>query len=103
MRVVLRVPGLGLAKSGFIVQMLYGMSGCIDTHNLTRFNLHRRRFACGTKATDRRRIGEYNDMVGRLGGTARLWDEWCIYVADRDANYVDADHVSRLHLTPLEG
>jgi hypothetical protein len=102
LRCVMQIPGIGLAKGGFILQMVYGISGCIDTHNITRFGLHERHFQTGSKATDFRRIPDYNAFVRKVGGTARLWDDWCAYVSDRDANYPSAEYVSRLHLTPLE-
>lgn len=100
---VMRIPGIGLAKAGFILQMAYGVSGCIDTHNLTRFNIPMRQFSTGNKAVDRRRVRAYNAMINSLGGTASLWDSWCQYLADHDpANYATAQRVSELHLAPLE-
>jgi hypothetical protein len=102
LRLMLTVPGIGLAKGGFILQMCYGMSGCIDTHNLTRLGIPERRYRSGHKAVDRGRIADYHDVVKGAGGTARLWDDWCTYLAERDANYPSADYVSRLHLAPLE-
>lgn len=101
LRVLMTVPGLGLAKAGFTLQMIYGISGCIDTHNIARFNLPARQFQSGQKSVDRRRIPAYNAMVDRLGGTEALWDDWCEYVAARDGSYLNADHVSQLHLAPL--
>jgi hypothetical protein len=105
------IPGIGPAKAGFIVQMAYGLSGCIDTHNLTRFGLTDRTFRCdasgGQKVSPNRRrklIARYNQFCYSTGGTAFLWDSWCAYVAERDpVNYRDADYVSALHLAPIGG
>jgi len=99
------IPGIGPAKAGFIVQMAYGLSGCIDTHNLTRFGLHHRAFHCpkGTRAAHKL-VSRYNQFCYNTGGTAFLWDSWCAYVAERDpVNYRDADYVSALHLAPIGG
>lgn len=101
LRTMLRVPGIGLAKGGFMLQMCYGLSGCLDTHNVTRFGLPERRYASGHKDTDTRRASEYNEVCARLGGTAELWDTWCEYLAERDGRYLSAQEVSRLHLAPL--
>lgn len=97
------IPGIGCAKGGFIAQMIYGVSGCLDGHNLKRFEIPYGRYKVAGTSCRRRStlITEYNEVCRKLGGPQSLWDSWCCYVADRDANYVDADHVSRLHLTPL--
>lgn len=102
LRTVMRVPGIGLAKAGFVLQMAYGISGCLDTHNLARFGIPPRRYASGQKAVDRRRIAEYNDVCQRLGGTAHLWDSWCEYLAETQlGRYDSAEQISGLHLAPL--
>lgn len=101
------IPGIGPAKAGFIAQMAYGLSGCIDTHNLTRFGIPERAFR-GREAKYswprvRAVIRDYNIMIRKLGGTAALWNGWCAYLAERDpVNYATADLVSSLHLVALE-
>jgi|HubBroStandDraft_4_1064222.scaffolds.fasta_scaffold01644_8 hypothetical protein len=97
------VFGLGLAKAGFIAQMIYGVSGCIDTHNLERFDLPISMLKLNGASVRRasKMIHKYNQVCRDSGGTQALWDTWCCYLADRDVNYPDADYVSRLHLTPL--
>ena len=104
------LPGLGLAKGGFVAQLAFGLSGCMDTHNIKRFGLgaraveyaarNRKRKAC--PKFRRRVVAWYNALVYRQGGTERLWDGWCEYVAREQSNiYVDAEHVSRLHCEAL--
>lgn len=103
--IVSSIPSIGPAKGGFIVQMIYGVSGCLDGHNLARFNIPERAFRLDRALRPGRRsavIHDYNRVCRQLGGTRALWDSWCAYLADRDANYNDAEHVSRLHLTPLK-
>ena len=101
LRAVMQCPGIGLAKAGFILQMCYGISGCLDSHNLRRYGIGERYYATGTKATDRRRISEYNETCRKLGGTRALWDTWCTQLAETDGRYLSANEVSGLHLAPL--
>jgi len=35
-----KIPGLGLAKAGFVMQLSIGMAGCIDSHNVTMFGVN---------------------------------------------------------------
>ena len=99
--VLTEIPCLGPAKAGFVCQMIYGLSGCIDTHNLVRFGLPPRPW----RIDNRRRhatLRDYNAFCHRIG-TAALWDGWCTYLAARDpVNYPSAERVSALHLAPLE-
>lgn len=103
----LEIPGIGLAKAGFIVQMIYGRSGCIDTHNLMRFNLPLRAFReihpRSRSRTVMRKVRLYNETVEACGGTETLWNTWCEYAARvqprgiyREASMADA--ISALHL-----
>ena len=103
--IISTIPCIGPAKGGFIAQMIYGVSGCLDGHNLERFGIPERAFRMDRRLRPTRRsavIRDYNRVCRKLGGTEALWDSWCAYLADRDANYHDAEHVSRLHLTPLQ-
>ena len=100
-----RVPMLGPAKAGFVTQMVYGLSGCVDTHNLARFDLPLRHFEVNKRNPNRVRaiVRDYNAFCRKVGGTAALWDGWCQYLAERDpVNYPSAERVSKLHLVPLE-
>lgn len=101
------IPGIGFVKAGFIAQLVYGVSGCIDTHNCSRYGIDPETWHCRTEAAYRKaRVGGaaagYNRLCASLGGTAQLWDTWCEYVAARGtAGTYDADAVSALHLAPL--
>ncbi len=102
---LMRVPSLGPAKAGFVAQMIYGLSGCIDTHNLARFNLPARAMEVHKRnpARCRATLRDYNAFCRKVGGTEALWDGWCAYLAERDpVNYPSAYRVSELHLAPLE-
>lgn len=98
------LPGLGLAKGGFAIQLCFGLSGCIDSHNLKRFGIPVSRFKAArykgakTQKTKNRIIEEYHAACKRAGGTAALWDGWCAYVAEHSqAAYTTAQDVSRMH------
>lgn len=100
------LPGLGLAKAGFTAQLIYGVSGCLDTHNLDRLGIDattfshfkRRRTVRGRLAF----VARYNAAVEAAGGTAALWDTWCCFIAARrPLIYLNADVVSGLHVAAL--
>lgn len=101
------LPGLGLIKGGFMAQLCFGLSGCIDRHNCARFGYNERDFAAHRFKALRRdgsrlfMVQEYLEMVRSCGGTAQLWAEWCEYVAARDKRYGDAVTVSALHCVAL--
>lgn len=100
------VPGLGPAKAGFVCQMVYGLSGCIDGHNLERFGLRERTFRYEKYWSARYRrtiVRSYNAFCRKVGGTKKLWDDWCAYVHKLDpVNYPSPEYVSELHLAPLK-
>lgn len=85
---VITWKGLGLAKGGFFLQMMFGVSGCMDSRNLDLFEINNRAFRTDhlTKAkpsTRMRKIRSYHNFIKRLGGTARLWDIWCDLYAEQ--------------------
>ena len=103
------VPGLGLIKAGFLLQMAYGLSACLDTHNLKRFNIPTRAFRSDkfkelrTAKSRRRKVKKYRDTCEKFGGTAKLWDTWCAYMAEKFyATYSNPDMVSSLHCEALD-
>ena len=104
LHILTSITGLGCAKAGFVAQMVYGVSGCLDGHNLARFQIPLQTFKIAGAAPRRRSalIHDYNRVCRKFGGTQALWDSWCEFLAGRDANYAgNPDYVSRLHLTPL--
>ena len=95
------IPGLGAVKAGFAAQLLYGISGCLDSHNMVRFGIDKRKFRLwGLKNPVRKAaiINAYNSVCRALGGTEYLWDSWCEHLAKVDfGRYDSAEMVSRLH------
>lgn len=110
MREFLKVPGLGLAKAGFLCQLLTGHAGCLDMHNVERFNLDstvlqipRRKKLADQLAVIDNRIAFYLRLCELCGGSERLWDEWCELLNDKVSTFHDAEDVSRRHWIYLLG
>ena len=81
------IPGIGCAKAGFLCQLLLGTGGCLDIHNLRKFNLK------PTQSTDK-----YCENLVKVGlTTEQLWDDWCQYVYVRDGRFTSPNHVSFVH------
>lgn len=112
------IHGIGLAKAGFCAQLIYGVSACLDSHNLERFGISESKIHSSTfkklktLKTRWKWIARYCDFVDMCGGTESLWDSWCAYVHQRpDATgfrmngnrtvYHSAFHVSGLHCESL--
>ena len=100
------LPGFGPVKAGFVCQMAFGLSGCIDSNNAKRFGINLRYwhawdFKHSSLRVKRRKVARYNDTVRRLGGTRALWDGWCSFVSQRDGR-LSPDEVSALHTSALE-
>ena len=83
-------PGLNLAKAGFVAQLAYGCAGCLDSVNARRLSLPPAWFASASsfrmkrQTTPARRLALarwYCETCERLGGVARLWDEWCAEIS----------------------
>ena len=95
------VPGLALAKAGFVLQLLYGAAGCLDTRNLKEFGVKEIRWDKNAKIEARYKAASlYLDLCNRLGGCEFMWDNWCGGVARQykksyagDASKVSAEHV----------
>ncbi len=98
--------GLNCAKAGFACQLVYGVSGCLDTVNISRLKLAPRFCAnFGQLKTPRARLARaklYNAMIARVGGTERLWDAWCAAMAHRYPERFSTPHAaSQWHLVCL--
>jgi hypothetical protein len=106
MKIFLRVPGLGLAKAGFVCQLTAGLVGCIDTHNIRMYGIDEKLLKLPTslksETLKKNRIEKYINICHNLG-TEALWDKWCTYLATKNTHWVDANHVSEVHLTYLKG
>lgn len=121
------VPGLQLPKAGFVLQLTTGQSGCMDVHNVRRLKIEESTLKmskpsiadiiAGKPIAPRRlsnqmaRVKAYNEAVDAAGGSAKLWDEWCVYMETKGKHHkrypqpkngatADALHLSHLGLAP---
>ncbi len=107
---LLDVPGLGLAKAGFVMQMMFGRVGCMDVHNVRRLykvNVADVTFSKSAKLeTKKKKVMNYVSLFTGARTTEKIWDSWCEQVMWNQCNrgrFSSADEVSRLHLTVLTG
>ncbi len=101
------LPGFGVVKSGFAVQLLFGLGGCLDTHNVERYRLNAQKFKdlkrLKTWAARYKQIDYYQKLLHKLGGAEKLWNSWCAYVAEKEAGYSSPEYVSELHSIAILG
>lgn len=91
------VPGLGIVKAAFTLQLMGHDIACLDSHNIKLEKCHPRAFGCrGAKA---KAYADYQvkKYLALAGGRAReLWDRWCTNRAEWYETTPDA--ISALHL-----
>ena len=98
-RVLTDCPGLGLAKAGFVAQLMGYDVACIDSRNIKRDGRKRDDYKVSNKASPRfaRALARY---VADTGGRSEYyWDVWCEDVAQNLG--VRAETVSAMHLAIL--
>lgn len=98
------LPGLGLVKGGFMVQLIFGRVGCLDMHNIVMLDIPASRFKGDRYKTAKREVTrqavlqEYLDACRGGGGCEVLWNNWCDYVAElRPNKWSSGDAVSAAH------
>lgn len=103
LKALVQVPGLGLAKSGFVAQMLGFNVACFDSRNMKFLGMDKRKwrydadYSPGILAW---KIEEYIDLSRKLGGAEYFWDRWCTSVAED--NFETPERVSRMHLAAVQ-
>ena len=104
---VATVPGLGLVKAGFVLQLVAGSAGCLDSHNMERFGLNVNAFKYGSNASDalkRKKALAYLDACWKAGGCESLWNGWCDYVAAQQPKHWHSGFdVSAMHESAILG
>ena len=110
MLVLTDVPGLGVVKAGFVMQMMFGRVGCIDVHNLRRFYKVSEKdvqfVKTATDNTKRVKIDNYVNICRGNRSTQKLWDQWCEQLTDKKCNkskFSSGDEVSAFHVQALVG
>ena len=110
MKIFLKIPGLNLAKAGFVCQLVAGLVGCMDIHNIKTYGVEAKSLEynknCKTSRGidyNRKKLIKYINLCHDYG-TEYLCISWCSLIADKyPRDFVDGDHVSELHYTYLTG
>lgn len=120
--IISTIPGIGLAKAGFVMQMLKGSIGCLDTHNLVLYkdtirDLLRDNPKGLFKDHPKYKLffkEDYNTKSNPLKnfkweplgytticntiGTEFLWDEWCNVIHQKyPSRFMSSTNVSEYH------
>lgn len=91
------VPGLGLVKAGFCLQLAGYDVACLDTRNVRREGRNPRAFRTDGKPPTARKLDAY--LRETEGKAQAYWDAWCVDVAHARGSEPDA--ISALHLAIL--
>tara|TARA_R100001530_G_scaffold68397_1_gene48665 strand:- start:961 stop:1458 length:498 start_codon:yes stop_codon:yes gene_type:complete len=94
----LEIPGFGLPKAGFCVQLVAGKAGCLDVHNIRKY-LPNEDARKGTPSwlqtsgnsikTKRKKAIMYLELCDAIGGARFLWNQWCDHISSEPwAKYV---------------
>jgi len=106
MQIFLRVPGLGLAKAGFVCQLTAGLVGCIDVHNIRMYGIDPNHLKVSMKVKNKEliktKISNYINICHAIG-TEKLWNNWCEYLSTKNKTWRDGFHVSEVHEQYLMG
>ena len=99
---LMAIPGLGIVKGAFVLQMLGHDIACLDVRNIQREGLNPRAYrsdGMGRKsgAAFERKMARY--IAQTQGRAAELWDRWCTEVA-KDYGY-SADQISWMHVDAI--
>ena len=109
MIIFLRVDGLGIPKAGFCCQLIAGLVGCMDVHNIRMYNLNAKDFKLNpnpktdkANRANKLKIWNYIELCEDYG-CANLWNSWCEFLATKSKQWQDGNHVSEVHYTYLIG
>lgn len=95
--VLCRVPGLGIVKAAFVLQLMGYDVACLDSRNVKREGRNPRAFASNGRKTTVAFACKIDRYLGEVEGKAReYWDAWCEDVAG--AYKMTPEAVSALHL-----
>lgn len=99
MALLCAVPGLGIVKGAFVLQMLGHDIACLDVRNVQREGLNPRAYTSHHKTSKRwsQLIAQYVEQT--QGRAQELWDVWCHDVAGTYG--LSAEKISEMHLTAI--
>lgn len=102
LQLLTEIPGLGIVKAAFVLQMMGHDIGCIDSRNIARLGLNPREWrsdGAERKETPafKRKIARYVEFTG--GRAEELWNDWC---EDAGKEYsLNAETISEMHLVVI--
>jgi hypothetical protein len=102
-RTLVELPGFGIVKAGFWLQLVLGDVGCMDRHNLRLYGLQDKTFSHIPASADglTAKLRTYMALCASVGSQA-LWDTWCTTVSRlRPRVFPTPDSVSAWHVTCL--
>ena len=92
------VPGLGIVKAAFVLQLMGHDIACLDTHNMRKLGLKETAFKNNGRANpySKPQFKRYLKLAFGGGQSRRYWDDWC---TDRAMFYERTpEDISALHL-----
>tara|TARA_X000001316_G_C922213_1_gene37146 strand:- start:289 stop:942 length:654 start_codon:yes stop_codon:yes gene_type:complete len=105
-----KVPGLGVVKAGFVMQLMFGRVGCVDVHNLKRLRSVKLTDLSFPKSlrdeTKLKKIENYVQICKGNNSSEKLWNKWCEVLTYKQCNrgrFKSGFDVSMFHLTALLG
>jgi hypothetical protein len=102
LRAIVELPGFGIVKAGFWVQLALGEVGCLDRHHLRMAGMREGTFTRIPASAEAltTRLSVYVATCEALGGCEKLWDQWCTGMSVLKPQYFPtAEDVSRLHVS----
>lgn len=108
---LMEVPGLGMVKAGFVMQMMFGRVGCMDVHNTRRFykvDSKDVQISAGVRkdSTKFKKLIGYVQLCKNNRSTSKLWDSWCeqlVYKPCNRGRFASGNDVSAFHVQALVG
>lgn len=104
--IVMKIKGLNLAKSGFVLQLMGYEIGCVDSRNANIMGCDANKLVINKdRPLNRSLLWQYIGMCQseEMGGAERMWDEWCDDLAKSyPDHFTDGNAVSVHHLNLIE-
>lgn len=102
LRNVTKIPGMGLVKGGFVLQLMGMDIGCLDTRNEARLGLDMRPYR--TRGKKDKLTKSYQSKAERYaaitaGQAETLWDDWCVDTAEEYG--LSPQAVSQIHVDAI--
>jgi hypothetical protein len=101
LRALTELPGIGIVKAGFVLQLVAGRTGCLDRWNMRILGLNEKTFQRVPVSAEALtiKLNLYVQTVRAMGTCAQLYDGWCALIAAQyPLHFSSADDVSQKHV-----